>query len=325
MTATRSAPPDRAAYAGLGPLRPGDRVALLAPAGRTSVDQQERARALLQQWQLEPVSYPSAGAEHHRASYLSGADEVRAADLVDAWCDPDIAGIFCLRGGYGTVRVLDLLDRDRMARARPTPLYGSSDITALHEWLREQLGAPTWFTPMIGTGPLLDDAEASESLRAAVQDPFTGREFTAPGAEALVPGTARGVLIGGNLSLLAMTIGARSRGFVDNTGCLALLEDVTEDTYRVDGYLLSLLRSGWFDGVRGIALGSWLDCGPLAEIRALCQELLGPLGVPIAWELGFGHGPAAASIPLGVPATLTAVTDGEVSLVIDDPDRRTTA
>ena len=78
---------------------------------------------------------------------------------------------------------------------------------------------------------------------------------------------------------------------VDNSGCIALLEDYTESTYRIDGYLQTLLRSGWFDGVTGIALGSWAKCSPVEEIHALCLELLGPLGIPVVGEVGFGHGP----------------------------------
>lgn len=298
--------------AALLPLLPGDRVALVAPAGPTPAPQLERAGRLLEGWGLAPVVYPSATALHPRATYLSGADEVRAADLVDAWCDADIAGIFCLRGGYGTVRTLDRLDLHRMRSAGPTPLYGSSDVTALHEWLREQLGVATWFTPMIGTQTLLDDEVAVASLRAAVLDPVAGQRFR--GGDALVDGTATGTLIGGNLSLLAMTLGARGR-VVDNADTIALLEDVGEDTYRIDGYLHALLRSGWFDGVRGVALGSWLECGPLDEIRALFLELLEPLGIPVAWEMGFGHGPGALSVPLGVAATLVVEADG-ATLVI---------
>ena len=81
---------------------------------------------------------------------------------------------------------------------------------------------------------------------------------------------------------------------------------MTEEPYRVDGLLVKLLRAGWFDGVAGIALGSWLDCGDPAQIRALAEELLAPLGVPLVWELGFGHDKAAQSIPLGLEATLVA-------------------
>jgi len=290
----------------LGPLSPGDRVALVAPAGPTPPDRCVRAEALLASWGLTPVVYPGAASRHPRAAYLAAEDAQRARDLEDAWCDPAVAGVFALRGGYGSVRVLDRLDAARMRAARPKPLYGSSDLTAVHEWLREELGVASWFTPMVGTHALLDDPEASASLRAAVLEGLAGRRWSTPAAAVLVPGTATGTLIGGNVSLLAMTLGARRRRPVDNSGALALLEDVSEETYRLDGYLTSLLRAGWFDGVAGIALGSWHGCSPLVEIEALCRELLAPLGVPMVWELGFGHGPAAHSLPLGRPATLVA-------------------
>ncbi len=304
----------------LGPLRPGDRVALIAPAGPTPAGQRERAVGVLTSWGLEPVVYPSVSTPHPRAGYLSGPDELRAGDVEDAWCDESIAGVFALRGGYGTIRILDRLDRERMRAARPKPLYGSSDLTALHEWLAEQLGVASWFTPMLGTNSALNDPAALASLRAAVLDGLAGRRWSAPAAEILVPGVATGTLIGGNLSLLAMTLGSRNRGPVDHTGCLVLLEDVTEDVYRLDGYLSSLLRAGWFDGVAGIALGGWQDCGPWPPIRDLCRELLEPLGVPMVGELGFGHGPGAHSLPLGRPATLVARSGSVPELLIDQPD-----
>ncbi|XTR51789.1 hypothetical protein ACOM2C_17455 [Pseudarthrobacter sp. So.54] len=144
-----------------------------------------------------------------------------------------------------------------------------------------------------------------------------GRRYTADAARTLVPGTARGLLTGGNLSLLAMTLGARGGRPVNNTGRIGLLEDVTEPPYKIDGMLHSLLRAGWFEGLAGLALGSWQDCGDLAEVEDLCVELLAPLGIPLVWELGFGHGPAAHSIPLGVPATLHAPDAARPSLALD--------
>lgn len=302
---------------GLGPLRPGDRVAVLATAGPVPEGQLERAEQLLACWGLKPMTYPSARATDARATYLSGCDVLRGNDFVDSWCDESIAGIFCCRGGYGTVRMLDLLAVDRMREAPPKPVYGSSDVTALHEWLRERLGVASWFTPMIATGSLLDDEAATEGLRAAVLSDPAGRRWSSTTAEVLLPGTAGGTLIGGNLSLLAMTLGAKGRPVLDNAGTIALLEDVTEDTYRIDGYLQSLLRAGWFDGVRGIVLGSWLDCSSPDEIRALCLEALAPLGVPLVWEFGFGHCAAAKSIPLGVPAILLAEAGGTPELIVD--------
>ncbi len=300
-------------------IRAGDRVALVAPAGPANAEQLAMAVGLVESWELEAVTGPSATAVHARAGYLSGDDRMRADDVQQAWCDPDIAGIFCIRGGYGAVRILDLLDRDAMAAAEPKPLHGSSDITALHEWMREQLDVPTWFSPMLSTN-VMDDEVAREALRAAVLEPDSVREWTSADAVTLVPGQAEGRLIGGNLSLLSMTTGARGRPPLDNRDCIALLEDFTESTYRIDGYLQTLLRSGWFDGVTGIALGSWAKCSPVAEIHALCLEVLSPLNVPIVGELGFGHGPGAHSIPLGMPGILR--TDGSPMLQLapaDDP------
>lgn len=303
----------------LAPLPAGARVALLAPSGPLDEHRVGRAVRRLRDWGLDPVLMPSATARHGRAGYLAGSDELRARDLQTAWCDPDVHAVFCLRGGYGAVRLLDLLDVEAMRAATPKPLHGSSDVTALHEWLRERLGVPSWFSPMVGTGALLDDEVSTADLRRAVRGPAGPRTWTSYGAETLVPGRAEGLLVGGNLSLLAMTVGARGRPPLDHRGCVVLLEDVTEETYRLDGYLQSLLRAGWFDGVAGIALGSWYECSPLEEVRALAVELLAPLGVPLVSELGFGHAPGAATLPLGVTGTLVA--DDRPRLEVTVPGR----
>ncbi|WP_159607446.1 S66 peptidase family protein, partial [Agromyces humi] len=261
---------------------------------------------LLRFWALDPFVYPSAIARHPRADYLAGDDALRAADLEAAWCDPGIAAVCCLRGGYGSVRLLDLLDLARLRRAPAKPLFGSSDVTAVHELWNEVLGVPTWFGPMLGTDALLEDAVATDGLRRAMFEPVAGRAFSSPDAETLVPGVAAGRLVGGTLSLLRMTRGAARTPSSPRAGSIVLLEDVTEEPYRIDGLLTALLREGWFDGVAGIALGSWKDCGDLDAVRALVVELLAPLGVPLVWELGFGHCAQAHTLPLGVDATLHA-------------------
>ncbi|GAB3699303.1 S66 peptidase family protein [Mariniluteicoccus flavus] len=298
----------------LGPLSPGARVAVVGTSGPPTRQLHRRALELLSSWGFDAVAYASSRAEHPRADYLTGPDSLRAKDFEDAWCDPEVDGVVAIRGGYGSVRMLDLLDADRMRAARPKPFFGSSDTTGLQEWLREVLGAPSWFTPMPGVGSHLHDHVAMEGLRQVMVEPWQGRRITAEDAEVLVPGTASGTTIGGNLSLLQMTLGARTRRPVDNTDTIALLEDVNEDAYKVDGFLTSLLRAGWFDGVRGIALGSWLGCVD-EEVRELCVELLAPLGVPMVWELGFGHCLGATSVPLGVRARLEAT--GEPGLVLE--------
>ena len=310
----------------LAPLEPGARVALVATAGPIVPELLARARALLETWGLVPVVLPSATLGHPWATYLAGEDAVRARDVQQAWCDPDVDAVFCIRGGYGSVRVLDLLDVEAMRAARPKPLLGSSDVTGLHEWIRENLGVPGWFTPMLATVSLLDDPGATASLRDAVLGPARDLVLRRPETELLAhdPGAegVQGRLLGGNLSLLAMTLGARGRPPIDHRGCILLLEDVGEETYRLDGFLQSILRAGVVDGVVGIALGGWHECGPLPEIRSLVLEVLAPLGVPILWEVGFGHGAGAPSVPLGVPGAIRG--GAEPALVVRARDYATT-
>ncbi|WP_052274187.1 S66 peptidase family protein [Arthrobacter sp. L77] len=303
------------ARTGAGLLRRGDRVGLVSPSGTPTEENVQRAVRLLSDWGLDPVLGAHVLDRHPRASYLAGTDADRTADLQDLWCDESIAAVFCIRGGYGAVRLLDLLDVGRLRTASPKPLIGSSDVTALHEYWAENLGLPTLFAPMVATDALLDDDAARRHLHESLFSPQAGREYTSAAAEALVPGRATGVLTGGTLSLLSMTLGARGRPAIDDDKSkIGLLEDVTEDIYRLDGLLMSLLRAGWFEGMTGLALGSWSKCGELHEVKALVEELLCPLGIPLIWELGFGHGPAAHSIPLGVEATLIA--EGTPRLVL---------
>jgi muramoyltetrapeptide carboxypeptidase len=120
-----------------------------------------------------------------------------------------------------------------------------------------------------------------------------------------VPGRAEGVTLGGCVSLLASDLGtpyARPSA----AGGILLLEDIGEEPYRLDRILTQLLRSGWLDGVAGVVLGSWEECGPYDAVRALFLDRLGPLGVPVIEEFGFGHCASTLTMPLGVPATLTA-------------------
>lgn len=281
-------------------------MGLVATSGAPDVARLAEAVAVLTGWGLVPVLGRHIVDRHPRAVYLAGTDADRASDLQEAWCDDSLQAVFVVRGGYGAVRLLDLLDPAALRYARPKLLIGSSDVTAVHEYWAEKLGLATWFTPMIATAAFLDDASARKSLHEALFVPFHGRVLGRSDAVTLVPGTVTGRLTGGNLSLLSMTIGARGRPESSTVGRIGMLEDVGEPVYKIDALLHSLLRSGWFDGLAGLALGSWTDCGGSGEVRALVDELLVPLGVPLVWELGFGHGLAALSVPLGVTATLHA-------------------
>ncbi|HVV07755.1 LD-carboxypeptidase [Amycolatopsis sp.] len=278
-------------------MRRGDTVALVTPAGPVAPELLEAAAAELAGWGLTVKRF--TGERHPGLPYLAGTDAQRAADFQAAWLDPAVRAVIAARGGYGTQRMLDLLDWDALRAAGPKVFAGSSDVTALHQALAAELGVVTLFSAMpAGT---YWDAEAAEGLRSVLFGQSTP-ELTA--AEILVPGAAAGTLTGGNLSLLAAGVGTPEQRSA--AGAIVLLEDIGEAVYRIDRMLTQLLRAGWFEGVRGIALGSWTGCGAPETVRGLVLDRLGTLGVPMLWGLPFGHRPGAATIPLGVTAALSA-------------------
>nr|WP_221442469.1 LD-carboxypeptidase [Nocardiopsis algeriensis] len=287
-------------------LRRGDRVRLVAPCSPVPEAQLEAAAAELSSWGLAVEPAPHVRDRHPVLPYLAGSDATRAADLQEAWCDPDVAAVFCVRGGDGAHRTVDLLDFDALRRARPKALVGFSDITALHEAFAVELGVATVHGPVVGTKYFVGDAIAQFELRTTLFEPERRMVLTSPGAHALVPGRAEGVLLGGNLSLLNDGLGTpHSRPSA--AGGILVLEDVGEDVARIDRMLTHLLRSGWMAGLAGVVLGTWTDCPPdLGVIADLMRDRLSPLGVPVLWGLEFGHCAAQLTLPLGVPALLDA-------------------
>ncbi|GAA1445293.1 LD-carboxypeptidase [Nocardiopsis tropica] len=297
-------------------LREGDRVRLVAPCSPVPAAQLDAATEVLRGWGLEVGHAPHVRDRHPRLPYLAGEDVTRAADLQEAWCDPDVDAVFCVRGGDGAHRTLDLLDFDAMRRAAPKALVGFSDITALHEAFAVELGVATVHGPVVGTKYFVGDAVAQDELRTTLFRPEHRTVLTSPGAHPLVPGRARGVTFGGNLSLLNDGL-ATPHSRLSASGGILVLEDVGEDVARLDRMLTHLLRTGWMDGVAGVALGTWTDCPPdPAVIADLMRERLEPLGVPVLWGLEFGHCAAQLTVPLGVPAVLDT---GTGSLELDVP------
>ena len=284
----------------------GDTVAVVAPCGAIRQERLERGVGILESWGLRVTVMPHVLSGHPELPYLAAPDRDRAADLQSAWLDPDVAAVVCARGGYGAQRVVDLLDWDALAAAAPKTLVGYSDVTTLHEALAVRLGLSSLYGPMAAAAVFGADQATAEHLRLTLFEPERARVLGSPTAEPLVPGRAHGVTAGGCLSLLASDRGtpyARS----SFAGAILVVEDVDEDLYALDRLLTQLLRSGALEGVAGVALGSWQDCRPSSDaVRGLMRERLAPLGVPVLWELGFGHGPSSLTVPLGVPAVLDA-------------------
>ncbi|GAV40073.1 S66 peptidase family protein [Streptomyces acidiscabies] len=299
-------------------LAPGARVAIVAPSGPVPEERLQGGLDILRGWGLEPVVAPHVLDRHGEFPYLAGTDADRAADLQHAWCDPSVDAVLCARGGYGVQRMVDLLDWDALRAAGPKVLVGFSDVTALHEAFANRLGLVTLHGPMTAGVDFLKNAVAQQHLRATLMEPESVQVVTATGGGALVGGRARGVLLGGCLCLLAAELGtpyARASA----RGGLLCLEDVGEETYRLDRYLTQLLRARWLDGVRGVVLGSWAECDDYPLVRAMLVDRLGGLGVPVVEEFGFGHGAGALTVPFGVAAVLDADAG---TLVLDEPALR---
>ncbi|MGA9749718.1 MAG: DUF4031 domain-containing protein [Nocardioides sp.] len=299
-------------------LAPGARVTVVAPSGPVPYDRLEGGLRVLRGWGLEVDVAPHVTGGTPSLPYLAGTDEQRAADLTAAWLDDGSGAVLCARGGYGAQRIVDLLDWDVLARARPKVLLGFSDVTALHQAFAARLGLVTVLGPVVAQLGSLG-ADTRDQLRRSLMEPGSALDLAPEPLDVLVPGTADGVLVGGNLAVLAA--GAGASGAMPARDSIAVLEDVAEDPYRLDRLLTQLLRAGWFDGVRGVVVGHLSGSGPDHEVAATLLDRLAPLGVPVVRGAHIGHEPTNLAVPLGVPATLRALP-GETGLALDGPALR---
>lgn len=285
-------------------LRAGDLVALVSPSGPMPAPRAMVAATVLQGWGLRVRMGAHALSRHH---YLAGTDEERLADFNDALRDDEVRAVICLRGGYGAQQIVDDLDFDAV-RADPKPVLGFSDITAIHAALWRETGLVTLHGPTAGQfdrGP--ESVTALDARRALMTgDPVTVAASPAESTHCVrVPGRAVGTLLGGNLAMLASTVGTRHA--LDLDGAILLLEDVNEAPYRVARMLVQLRRAGWFRGLRGVAVGQFTDCVDVEPaVEDVLAEQLGALGVPVLGGLPLGHGAEQLTVGLGVPAVLDA-------------------
>lgn len=304
-------------------LRPGARVALVAPSGPLlERDDRTRALELCAGLGYEGVVMPNAG---NAFGYLAGRDDERLADLNAALTSRDFDAVWCLRGGNGMNRIIHRVDFAGFAR-HPKPVIGYSDITVLLLALWQQTGIVTFHGPIARTpmgnfqryhfDRVLTSISAAGPLgrpapKPDVLAPVDGRIIT------ITPGTARGRLVGGNLTLVQALLGTKY--FPDLTGAILFLEDVGEDVYSVDRMFAHLRLAGKLEGLAGVAIGRFTDFsrstgdGGLG-IDEIFHTYLGPLGIPVAAGFPFGHIDDQWTLPVGVMAELDA-TRGELALL----------
>lgn len=241
-----------------------------------------------------------------RHGYLGGTDADRAADLTAALRDPGIRAVLCTRGGYGAQRIVDAVPFE-LLRDDPKLLVGFSDITALHLAAWRRAGIATCHGPGLAWDDSRLGAVSAYALHAVLTDPAAPvvitRDPAEVGASVLVPGVATGTLLGGNLSMLAASVGTPD--LPPLAGCVLLVEEVDEPPYRIDRMLTQLLRCGALAGVAGVAVGQLTSCCDSAA-AAVVAERVGGLGVPVLGGLPLGHGVGQLPVPLGTPAVLDA-------------------
>ena len=284
------------------PLAPGARVALVAPAGPLrNADELTVSIANARALGWEPVPGAHVLSRH---GYLAGTDAERLADLNAALRDDTIDGLWFVRGGYGSMRLLAGVDYDALCR-RPKTLLGYSDLTALHAAIGARAGLVTFHGPT-ARSKLTDFTRRSLERAVVAQGDPCGR---APHARVLRAGRAAGRLVGGNLALLAALAGTPYAP--DYRGAILVIEDVGEPTYRIDRMLTQLAFAGVLGAVAGIAFGQFTEgtaphdtaSRPLDDV--LC-EAAAVVGVPAIAGVPLGHVDDQWTIPLGARAELDA-------------------
>ncbi len=251
--------------------------------------------------------------EFSQHGFLAGTDGERIAELNAFLRSDDVNALFCVRGGYGTLRLLDDVDY-QAARSYPKTLVGYSDITALQLALFKHAGWISISGPMVSVEwPDPVEANCQQFLSLLSGDLASGPLDTPDHPlKVLRSGSAQGTLLGGNLSLIAKMCG--SNHLPDLNGAILFLEEIGESPYRIDGLLAQLKLSGVLNQLGGIVLGGFTESEPTPgrptlSLEAVFEHYFANLGIPVASGLRYGHFPAKIAVPIGVQAALNCTAD----------------
>ncbi len=279
-------------------LSPGDIIGVVAPAGAFKPQALDAGIAF-----LEAAGFRVRCPENlqHQKGYLAGSDTHRAALLQAMLTDPDINAVMCVRGGFGCMRVLPLLDFDAIAQ-QPKIIVGYSDISALLAAIAQRAGFVTYHGPVVAELGYANDATRSAFLNLMTNS--KGYALRPSNGVTVQGGQVRGLVTGGNLTTLCHLVGTPYAPRLD--GCIVALEDHQEATYRIDRMLTQMKLSGVLDGVAGLVLGTFKNCGPLDMIIKIVRNIFKGRSLPILAGFDFGHGATNIAFPVGLSATLDA-------------------
>lgn len=289
-------------------LQPGMKVALIAPAGPVFPERLDKAMANMESLGLIPVVNREVVLAQH--GYLAGTDDARLQDLHSAFSRADIGAVWCIRGGYGCTRLLDLINYKLIKKSKK-PLIGFSDITALHlafahHGIKNTVHGPvasSTFTPY--TLSHIQNTLFSESTLLCIGQAESHQSLS----YSIRAGQAEGLLTGGNLSLLTALCGTRYQPSFRQK--IVFIEDVGEKPYRLDRMFTQLVQSTDLAQAAGLVLGVFADCepeesSPSLTLKAMLEDRLQPLHLPTFYGLSFGHVDDNCCLPYHRPVRLDA-------------------
>ena len=292
-------------------LQKGDAVAIVSTARKVSKKELIPALAILKNWKLNVVIGTSIEAEEHQ---FAGNDNLRASDFQEMLDNPKIKAIWCARGGYGTIRMIDLLDFSNF-KNNPKWIIGYSDVTVLHSHLH-QLGFETLHAQM----PVSIETKTAACVQSIKSSLFgNNTNITIPSEVPNVTGNAKGVLVGGNLSILYSLCGSSSS--ISTKGKILFIEDLDEYLYHIDRMLQNLKRNGMLDQLEGLIIGGMtkmhdndIPFGQSTEeiILSICNDY----NYPIVFNFPAGHIDDNRALILGRKAELI-ISKTETILTFD--------
>jgi len=298
-------------------LKAGDTVAIVAPSGvlKNRTKEVEQAKMLLKSWGL----YTIVG-EHvfSLSNHFAGTDDERCEDFQKALDDPKISAIWCARGGYGTVRILDKLDYTKFKK-KPKWLIGYSDITALHNQIHNN-GVESIHALMCTS--LQDDLGDIKETVSTFKDAIFGKplNYTIKGSTYNKMGTVSGQIVGGNLTMLHTMLGSKTS--IDTSGKILFIEEIGEYKYHIDRMLQSLKRAGYFENCKGVIVGNMSKMRKNttlwgASIEQLILDALTDYNFPIAFNMPAGHEDDNYALILGRKIQLTVGSE-QSSVVFEE-------
>jgi muramoyltetrapeptide carboxypeptidase len=277
-------------------LKPGDTIGIVAPAGPFDSEKFMKGKTVLESMGFQTIFDEGIFQKH---GFLAGTDIQRTDQLNRLFADPTVQAIACARGGYGSIRILSFLDFETIQK-HPKIFLGFSDISALLSVLYDQCGLVTFHGPVVTTL-----AKATEKTIMAMKTALTSDaplELTPEDGKVIKPGVCSGLVAGGNLTTLCHLVGTP---YAPNfKGKILLLEDVGEMPYRIDRMLTQMKLAGCFNGITGLILGVFEECGHLNEIVEIFNNIFENANIPILAGFGMGHGEHNLTIPMGLGATL---------------------